>query len=39
MTTKNLSALADKARIAPTKSKDKFCHENFPLVCCIRIEI
>ena len=29
MTTKNLSALADKARIAPTKSKDKFCHEKF----------
>ena len=29
MTTKDLSALADKARIAPTKSKDKFCHEKF----------
>ena len=27
MTTKALSALADKTKIAPTKSKDKFCHE------------
>ena len=36
---KGLSALADKTRIVPTKSKDKFVMKNVCFVFCIRIKI